>query len=114
MGRCRPLEQSHRRTVDQGLHEDPRGRDTADVTGRRCRAHAQDGRSGAGAGIAGGHSYGGAVITEADDQPNVVGLVYIAAFAPDASESPGRITQRHPPVAAANLASDSDVFVGQT
>lgn len=36
-----------------------------------------------------GHSYGGAVITEAGDQPNVIGLVYIAAFAPDAGESPG-------------------------
>ncbi|MGA4814661.1 alpha/beta hydrolase [Pseudomonas aeruginosa] len=29
-----------------------------------------------------GHSYGGAVITEAGNQPNVVGLVYIAAFRP--------------------------------
>lgn len=34
-----------------------------------------------------GHSYGGAVITEAGNDPNVVGLVYITAFAPDASES---------------------------
>ena len=34
-----------------------------------------------------GHSYGGAVITQAGNQPNVVGLVYIAAFAPDAGES---------------------------
>ncbi|KJZ33444.1 alpha/beta hydrolase [Pseudomonas fluorescens] len=58
-----------------------------------------------------GHSYGGAVITEAGDQPNVVGLVYIAAFAPDAGESPGGITQRHPPVAAANLAPDSDGYL---
>ena len=32
-----------------------------------------------------GHSYGGAVITEAGNQPNVSGLVYIAAFAPDAA-----------------------------
>ena len=38
-----------------------------------------------------GHSYGGAVITEAGDLPNVVGLVYIAAFAPDADESLGQI-----------------------
>ena len=30
--------------------------------------------------------WGGAVITEAGNQPNVVGLVYIAAFAPDAGE----------------------------
>jgi len=36
-----------------------------------------------------GHSYGGAVITEAGDLPNVVGLVYVAAFAPDADESLG-------------------------
>src|SRR5215471_11032118 len=34
-----------------------------------------------------GHSYGGVVLTEAGNQPNVVGLVYIAAFAPDAGES---------------------------
>ena len=34
-----------------------------------------------------GHSYGGAVITEAGNAPQVVGLVYIAAFAPDKGES---------------------------
>ena len=34
-----------------------------------------------------GHSYGGAVITEAGNDPKVEGLVYIAAFAPDAGES---------------------------
>ena len=34
-----------------------------------------------------GHSYGGAVITEAGTHPKVAGLVYIAAFAPDAGES---------------------------
>src|SRR5882672_7215921 len=34
-----------------------------------------------------GHSYGGAVITEAGTDPRVVGLVYIAAFAPDKGES---------------------------
>ena len=34
-----------------------------------------------------GHSYGGAVITEAGRHENVVGLVYITAFAPDAGES---------------------------
>jgi pimeloyl-ACP methyl ester carboxylesterase len=34
-----------------------------------------------------GHSYGGVVITEAGNDPKVVGLVYIAAFAPDAGES---------------------------
>src|SRR5580698_1562807 len=34
-----------------------------------------------------GHSYGGVVITEAGNDPNVAGLVYIAAFAPDRGES---------------------------
>lgn len=34
-----------------------------------------------------GHSYGGVVVTEAGDAPNVVGLVYIAAFIPDKGES---------------------------
>ena len=34
-----------------------------------------------------GHSYGGAVITEAGTHPNVIALVYIAAFVPDAGES---------------------------
>jgi pimeloyl-ACP methyl ester carboxylesterase len=34
-----------------------------------------------------GHSYGGVVITEAGNAPNVVGLVYIAAFIPDNGQS---------------------------
>jgi len=34
-----------------------------------------------------GHSYGGTVITEAGTDPKVVGLVYVAAFAPDRGES---------------------------
>jgi pimeloyl-ACP methyl ester carboxylesterase len=34
-----------------------------------------------------GHSYGGVVITEAGNAPNVAGLVYIAAFIPDNGES---------------------------
>ncbi|MBG3906025.1 alpha/beta hydrolase, partial [Pseudomonas aeruginosa] len=58
-----------------------------------------------------GHSYGGAVITEAGNQPNVVGLVYIAAFAPDSGESPGAITQEHLPQAAPNLEPDSDGYL---
>ena len=58
-----------------------------------------------------GHSYGGAVITEAGDLPNVVGLVYVAAFAPDAGESLGAITEQMPPAAVANIAPDSDGYV---
>jgi pimeloyl-ACP methyl ester carboxylesterase len=34
-----------------------------------------------------GHSYGGAVITEAGTDPNVAALVYVCAFAPDKDES---------------------------
>ena len=41
-----------------------------------------------------GHSYGGAVISGAGHSPNVVGLVYIAAFAPDAGDSLGSIFAR--------------------
>jgi pimeloyl-ACP methyl ester carboxylesterase len=42
--------------------------------------------------IAVGHSYGGAVITNAaTDADNVVGLVYVAAFAPDEGERLGEI-----------------------
>jgi pimeloyl-ACP methyl ester carboxylesterase len=43
-----------------------------------------------------GHSYGGAVITEAGNHPSVVGLVYINAFAPDAGESVGAIIEDPP------------------
>src|SRR3954453_13819619 len=44
-----------------------------------------------------GHSYGGAVITEAGNDPKVAGLVYIAAFAPDKGESVGPLLQTFPP-----------------
>ena len=44
-----------------------------------------------------GHSYGGAVITEAGNNPNVAGLVYIAAFAPDKGESVNTLIADPPP-----------------
>jgi pimeloyl-ACP methyl ester carboxylesterase len=44
-----------------------------------------------------GHSYGGAVITEAGTNPNVVGLVYITAFAPDKGESVNTLIANPPP-----------------
>ena len=46
-----------------------------------------------------GHSYGGVVITEAGNDPRVVGLVYIAAFAPDTGESVSSLIQNPPPEA---------------
>ena len=44
-----------------------------------------------------GHSYGGVVITEAGNDPIVAGLVYIAAFAPDAGESVASLIKDPPP-----------------
>jgi pimeloyl-ACP methyl ester carboxylesterase len=46
-----------------------------------------------------GHSYGGAVITEAGNDPKVAGLVYIAAFAPDKGESVSALIANPPPSA---------------
>ena len=44
-----------------------------------------------------GHSYGGAVITEAGNDPNVAGLVYVAAFALDDGESVSSLIKDPPP-----------------
>ena len=44
-----------------------------------------------------GHSYGGAIITEAGDTSNVAALVYVAAFAPDAGESLASLGKNAPP-----------------
>ena len=46
-----------------------------------------------------GHSYGGAVITEAGNDPNVAALVYVCAFAPDAGESVNSLIENPPPEA---------------
>lgn len=42
------------------------------------------------------HSYGGSVITEAGVHPNVVGLVYVAAHAPDVGEDEGTLGKGTP------------------
>ena len=47
-----------------------------------------------------GHSYGGAVITEAGNDPKVAGLVYIAAFALDDGESVSSLIKDPPPGAS--------------
>ncbi|MCB8875960.1 alpha/beta fold hydrolase [Acidisoma silvae] len=46
-----------------------------------------------------GHSYGGAVITEAGNDPNVASLVYVAAFAPDAGQTLGALAGSMPSAA---------------
>jgi pimeloyl-ACP methyl ester carboxylesterase len=54
-----------------------------------------------------GHSYGGSVITEAGNDPNVAALVYIAAFALDEGESCASIEQAVPQASKA-FKPDSD------
>lgn len=46
-----------------------------------------------------GHSYGGAVITEAGNDPHVASLVYVAAFAPDEGETLGKLAGSIPSAA---------------
>lgn len=59
-----------------------------------------------------GHSYGGMVITGAGHLPNVVGLVYVAAFAPDEGETPGGIfARREPPPGTAHIRPDRNGFL---
>lgn len=59
-----------------------------------------------------GHSYGGAVITGAGHVSNVVGLVYIAAFAPDEGDSLGSLFgRREPPSGASSIRPDKDGFL---
>ena len=64
----------------------------SDVETTRNVLDLQDGPS-----ILVGHSYGGAVITEAGTHDSVAGLVYITAFAPDAGESVNTLIADPPP-----------------
>lgn len=57
-----------------------------------------------------GHSYGGAVITEAGNNPHVASLVYVAAFAPDEGERVGPLTGTNPP-AAKSIAPTADGYL---
>jgi pimeloyl-ACP methyl ester carboxylesterase len=43
-----------------------------------------------------GHSYGGAIITEAGNDPKVAALVYVAALQPDAGETSGTLLSKMP------------------
>ena len=47
-----------------------------------------------------GHSYGGSIITEAGVHPSVVGLVYVAAHAPDVGEDEAALGRKTPSVLA--------------
>jgi pimeloyl-ACP methyl ester carboxylesterase len=62
-----------------------------------------------------GHSYGGVVITEAGNDPKVVALVYVAAFAPDAGQSAGDLGKEFPtPPGLSQLRPDSSGFLSLT
>lgn len=59
-----------------------------------------------------GHSYGGVAITEAGNDPNVTGLVFINAFAPDKGESVASLIKDPPPDApVAPLLPPQDGFL---
>jgi pimeloyl-ACP methyl ester carboxylesterase len=57
-----------------------------------------------------GHSYGGSVITEAGNHPNVAALVYIAAFALDEGESCASIEQAVPQASKAFKADSNGLW----
>src|SRR5258705_13061696 len=62
-----------------------------------------------------GHSYGGAVISEGGNDPKVVGLVYVAAFAPDVGEAVGELGKEFPLApGGAELRPDAGGFLTMT
>ena len=62
-----------------------------------------------------GHSYGGIVITEAGNDPKVVGLVYVAAWAPAENESLAILAKRYPPAPLGDeLRPDKEGFLTVT
>ncbi|OBW41892.1 Pyrethroid hydrolase [Chryseobacterium sp. MOF25P] len=58
-----------------------------------------------------GHSYGGAVITAAGNHDKVVGLVYVAAFAPDHGESLGSLLAKRATSGGESIAPDNKGFL---
>jgi len=62
-----------------------------------------------------GHSYAGVVITEAGNDPKVVGLVYVAAFAPGEGESINSVSKPYPPAPlGSELKLDASGFLTAT
>jgi pimeloyl-ACP methyl ester carboxylesterase len=59
-----------------------------------------------------GHSWGGAVISQAGDHAKVAGLVYVAALAPDAGQSASDLFKQYPPVPGfAHIVADAGGFL---
>ena len=70
-----------------------------DVAATKCVLDRQDGPT-----VLVAHSYGGMVITQAGDHPNVSALTYVAARAPDAGENYTQLASKYPtPPASAGL-----------
>jgi pimeloyl-ACP methyl ester carboxylesterase len=62
-----------------------------------------------------GHSWGGMAITQAGDDPKVMGLVYVSAFAPDVGETGSSLISAYPtPPALSTIVTDSAGFAYQT
>jgi pimeloyl-ACP methyl ester carboxylesterase len=57
-----------------------------------------------------GHSYGGTVISEVGVDPNVTGLVYVAALAPEPGEDVGKLAEQFPPSPAGTLIRATNGF----
>jgi len=81
----------------EGFHvtmvQEPETSFADDVTATKRVLDLQDGPT-----LLVGHSYGGSVITEAGVHPNVVGLVYVAAHAPDVGENESALGKKTPSV----------------
>ena len=62
-----------------------------------------------------GHSWGGMAVTQAGNNPKVMALVYVSAFAPDVGETGSSLIGAHPaPPALSTIVTDSAGFVYQT
>lgn len=76
-----------------GMVQEPETSFQDDVAATRRMLDLQDGPT-----LLVGHSYGGSVITEAGVHPKVVGLVYVAAHAPDVGKDEGELGKKMPSV----------------
>jgi pimeloyl-ACP methyl ester carboxylesterase len=83
----------------EGFHvsmvQEPETSFADDVTAAKRVLDLQDGPT-----LLVGHSYGGSIITEAGVHPKVVGLVYVAAHAPDVGEDESALGKKTPSVLA--------------
>jgi pimeloyl-ACP methyl ester carboxylesterase len=85
--------------IREGFHvsmvQEPETSFADDVTAAKRILDLQDGPT-----LLVGHSYGGSIITEAGVHPKVVGLVYVAAHAPDVGEDESALGKKTPSVLA--------------